>query len=325
MPYAPTLAREGIHIDHYTAFPTRWQARSFFRLRTRFVLRTLPNRNSLLPSGLATRQFVSHEVVANSIQFELPSIDRIQVSRILSVSQCYAGGSGWKWEASLDEVRFNILCDEIVPTFGSGSKVGKIVADGVRISPPSHQERPAHRAFGSRHPFRNLDPGPHPKATVGRQDKDHKANSRAPMTSIKRILPARSKLLHNNHTQGAYSALMLAARITLPHFSVSSTMSLANSAVDSGRGVSPSSAIRSVILESASARLISWFSLLMISAGVLRGPRSQRNKPCAPSSPGPVMEKPLPTMRTPGCLALKIRPDSGKTTCYALGCTAAEI
>jgi tripartite-type tricarboxylate transporter receptor subunit TctC len=48
----------------------------------------------------------------------------------------------------------------------------------------------AHRAFGSRHPFRNLDPAPHPKATVGRQDKDHKANSRAPMTSIKRILPA---------------------------------------------------------------------------------------------------------------------------------------
>src|SRR5713226_9808148 len=47
-----------------------------------------------------------------------------------------------------------------------------------------------------------------------------------------------------------YSGLMFAARITLPHFSVSSTMSWANSVVDCERGVSPRSAIRSVILAS---------------------------------------------------------------------------
>src|SRR6266540_6144658 len=78
-------------------------------------------------------------------------------------------------------------------------------------------------------------------------------------------------LLARSDERTRYSALTLAARITLPHFSVSSAMSLANSELESESGVSPSSAIRRVILESASARLISWFSLLMISAGVARG------------------------------------------------------
>ena len=68
-----------------------------------------------------------------------------------------------------------------------------------------------------------------------------------------------------------YSAFTLAARITLPHFSVSSAMSLANSEPDSASGVSPSSAMRRAIRASASASLISWFSLPVISAGVLWG------------------------------------------------------
>jgi hypothetical protein len=68
-----------------------------------------------------------------------------------------------------------------------------------------------------------------------------------------------------------YSGLMFSTRTTFPHFSVSSTMSFANSEVESERGVSPRSAIRSVILESESARLIPRCSLSMISPGVLRG------------------------------------------------------
>src|SRR5262249_37904207 len=68
-----------------------------------------------------------------------------------------------------------------------------------------------------------------------------------------------------------YCALTLASRITLPHFAVSSATSLANSELESESGSSPSSAIRRAILGSASAKLISWFSLPMISAGVVRG------------------------------------------------------
>ena len=51
------------------------------------------------------------------------------------------------------------------------------------------------------------------------------------------------------------SGLMLAARITLPHFSVSSTMNLPNSAGVIGIGRPPKSASRSVILEHVSAGL----------------------------------------------------------------------
>src|SRR5262245_39614755 len=45
-----------------------------------------------------------------------------------------------------------------------------------------------------------------------------------------------------------YSALMLAARITLPHFSVSLAMSLAKSPGDCANGVLPRSASRALIL-----------------------------------------------------------------------------
>src|SRR5262249_18710361 len=68
-----------------------------------------------------------------------------------------------------------------------------------------------------------------------------------------------------------YSGLMLAARITLPHFSVSSAMSLPKSATEPGSAVAPHSASRAFILGSARAALISVLSLLMISASVAFG------------------------------------------------------
>jgi|SRR6516162_1772127 len=69
----------------------------------------------------------------------------------------------------------------------------------------------------------------------------------------------------------AYSGLMLAARITLPHFSVSSAMNWPKSAGDSAKGVPPRSASRAFTLGSARPALISLLSLLTISAGVFLG------------------------------------------------------
>src|SRR5262245_24224405 len=68
-----------------------------------------------------------------------------------------------------------------------------------------------------------------------------------------------------------HSGLMLAARITLRHFSVSAAMNFPNSLGELGNMVAPSSAIRVLILGSASAALISLLSLSIISAGVSFG------------------------------------------------------
>src|SRR5262245_17780480 len=65
--------------------------------------------------------------------------------------------------------------------------------------------------------------------------------------------------------------LMLAARITLPHFSVSSAISLPNWAGDPGSGVPPRSARRAFILGSSRAALTSLLSWSTISAGVAFG------------------------------------------------------
>src|SRR6266446_1660391 len=61
---------------------------------------------------------------------------------------------------------------------------------------------------------------------------------------------------------------MLRARMTLPHFSVSSAMSLPKSAGEPGSTVPSRSASRALILGSARPALISLLSLSMISAGV---------------------------------------------------------
>jgi hypothetical protein len=68
-----------------------------------------------------------------------------------------------------------------------------------------------------------------------------------------------------------YSCLMLAARTTLPHFSVSSAISFPKSAGDPGSGVPPSSANLALIFGSARMALISLLSPLTISDGVFYG------------------------------------------------------
>src|SRR5215475_8212644 len=68
-----------------------------------------------------------------------------------------------------------------------------------------------------------------------------------------------------------YSGLILAARITLAHFSVSSAMSLLKSEGEPTNAVPPSSTSRDLILGSARPALISWLSRSMISVGVFLG------------------------------------------------------
>src|SRR5262249_52046439 len=72
-------------------------------------------------------------------------------------------------------------------------------------------------------------------------------------------------------TMTAYSALMFAARITLPHFSVSWVMSLPKSAGKPGSAVAAHSASRAFSFGSARAALTSVLSLSTISAGVFLG------------------------------------------------------
>src|SRR6516162_6999591 len=69
----------------------------------------------------------------------------------------------------------------------------------------------------------------------------------------------------------AYLGLRLAATITLPHFSVSSAMSLPKSAGEPIITVPPRSASRALSLESTRLALIASLSLSIISAGVFLG------------------------------------------------------
>jgi hypothetical protein len=68
-----------------------------------------------------------------------------------------------------------------------------------------------------------------------------------------------------------HSVLMLAARITLLHFSVSSARSLPKSAGEPASSVPPSSISRVFSVGSSRAALISRLSLSMIAAGVCLG------------------------------------------------------
>src|SRR5262249_52379965 len=83
-----------------------------------------------------------------------------------------------------------------------------------------------------------------------------------------RSLPLFAERVLRNIGSGYQSALMLRARMTLPHFSVSSAMSLPKSAGETTSGVTPKTASRAFILGSARPALISLLSLSMISAGV---------------------------------------------------------
>src|SRR6516164_7315652 len=75
----------------------------------------------------------------------------------------------------------------------------------------------------------------------------------------------------SDHGCLGYSALMLAARITLPHFLVSSAINFPKSVGVIGIGEPPRSAILAFIVGSASPALISLLSVSMISAGVFLG------------------------------------------------------
>src|SRR4029077_21093871 len=77
--------------------------------------------------------------------------------------------------------------------------------------------------------------------------------------------------LWNVGARRLYSGLMLAALITLPHFSVSSAMNLAKSAGAIVIGTEPSSAIRALIAGSARPALICLLSLSTISGDVFLG------------------------------------------------------
>src|SRR6266852_5570081 len=75
-----------------------------------------------------------------------------------------------------------------------------------------------------------------------------------------------------------HPGLMLAARITLPHFSISSAMCLPNSAGELGNAELLNSASRAVVLGSARIALVSLLSLSMISGDVFLGAAM----PCQP-------------------------------------------
>src|SRR5215475_4584401 len=68
-----------------------------------------------------------------------------------------------------------------------------------------------------------------------------------------------------------HCALMLAARTTLPHFSVSSAMSLPKSAGEPAIAMPPSPTKRAFIVASARPALTSLFNFSTISAGVFLG------------------------------------------------------
>src|SRR5262245_49785695 len=83
-----------------------------------------------------------------------------------------------------------------------------------------------------------------------------------------------------------YSALMLAARITWPHLSVSLVMSLPNSAGEPASNMPTTSASRALILGSTRPALISLLSLSTIAAGVFLGaPKSNEPVTCLLGSP----------------------------------------
>src|SRR5262249_34536126 len=78
-----------------------------------------------------------------------------------------------------------------------------------------------------------------------------------------------------------HSGLMLAARITLPHFSTSSAMSLPKSAGEPGRTVAPSSAIRDFMLGSLRAAFISLLGFSTMSVRGLLGARTPNSEAAA--------------------------------------------
>src|SRR5262245_59489798 len=84
---------------------------------------------------------------------------------------------------------------------------------------------------------------------------------------------ASSRIQFSVHTGSGrrHSGLILPARTTLAHFSISSTISFPQSAGEPGSVHAPISASRALSFGSASPALISWFNLSTMSAGVFLG------------------------------------------------------
>ena len=81
---------------------------------------------------------------------------------------------------------------------------------------------------------------------------------------------------HSLDPELTHSALMLAARMTLPHFSVSSAISFPKSPREPERTLIPRSANRALTTGLARPALIAWLSVLMTSAGVFLGGKVDR-------------------------------------------------
>src|SRR5215831_5836501 len=82
---------------------------------------------------------------------------------------------------------------------------------------------------------------------------------------------AERRLWNIDQLRRLHSGLILAARTTCPHFSVSPTMSLPKSAGEPTSTVAPKSESLVLIFGSTRAALISLLSLSMISDGVFLG------------------------------------------------------
>jgi hypothetical protein len=109
-----------------------------------------------------------------------------------------------------------------------------------------------------------------------------------------------------------YPCLMLAARITLLHFSVSSAMSLPNSAGDCAPGVPPKSAIRAFKCGSASAAPISLLSLSIACDSLPSRARADPYSSFAGPQPNSAVHKPrdlVPLLKASGAMQHLSSPD----------------
>ena len=69
------------------------------------------------------------KVVTDGIEFVLPPVRCIEIPRILCIDQCHVRRSGWKLQVGLDEVRFNVVRNQVVTTLTFGRELREVVTD----------------------------------------------------------------------------------------------------------------------------------------------------------------------------------------------------
>src|SRR3954471_19913609 len=109
---------------------------------------------------------------------------------------------------------------------------------------------------------------------AGRRIRERLRSQREPVAAQLRSICAIGACIEATaayRTSAAYSALMLAALITLAQFSVYLTTKRPKSALELANGAMPSSARRALILGSSRAVLISLLRVATMSAGVFLG------------------------------------------------------